>query len=389
MRVVLSVWGRFQMFHLARQLERFNCLEGVFSTYPRVLLKRENIAPGKLYVNPWLHAPLLVKWRAGIYNDRLDRLWLRVMDDNQTRFIARHMPQCDVFIGHSGSGARAGPLVQQRGGTWICDRSSSHQLHADRLLTEEYARFGAVFTTAEPWALDKELYEYEKADRIVVPSEYARRSFLTMGVDPSKVVKISFGGDLSASRRTCKPNPDTFTVFFCGQISFRKGIPYLLEAFHRVKHPRKKLVLAGSPLPEIKPYLATAKLDQVEFVGNINREQLNRLYSRAHVFALASVDEGMALVQAEAMACSTPVVGTENSGAADIVRDGVDGYVVEIRNPDMLAERLQRFADNPRLSAELGANALERIRSLGGWDRYGETYHALLTSLVVQRLARN
>lgn len=381
MRAVISVWGRFHLFHLARRLLRAESLAAVFSTYPRALLKRENIPRNLLFNNPWLHAPLLAKWRLGLYNRRLDRLWQRAMDEDQTRYIARHAPSCDVFIGHSGSGLRAGPLVQARGGRWICDRGSSHQLYADRLLSDEYARFGSEFQSAEPWALEKELREYELADRIVVPSEYARRSFVDMGIDPAKLRKIPYGGDLIAFRRVADPDPETFTVFFCGQISFRKGFPYLLDAFHRIKHPRKRLVVAGQPVPEIKPFLAAAKLDDVEFLGTVKREHLSPHYSRAHVFAIASVDEGMAMVQGEAMACGTPVVATDHCGG-ELIREGVDGYVVKIRDPAMMAERLQRIADDPQWGRQLGASARDHVLSIGGWDGYCDAYVTLLDELI-------
>lgn len=380
MRVAVSVWGRFHLFHLARRLLHDDALAAIFSTYPRRLLEREHIPRDKLFTNPWLHAPLLAKWRIGLRNRRLDRWWQRAMDADQVRYIARHLPPCDVLVGHSGSGLRAGPMVQAAGGKWICDRGSSHQLYADRLLTEEYARFGAVFPVADRWAMDKELQEYERADRIVVPSEYARRSYVDMGIDPIKVVKIPYGGDLTVFHRTADPAPGDFTIFFCGQISFRKGFPYLLDAFRRVRHPRKKLVVAGQPVAEIRPFLATTDLTGVEFLGAVDRADLNRHYSRADVFAIASIDEGMALVQGEAMACGVPVIATDHCGG-DLIRDGVDGYIVEIRNPGMMADCLQRLADDPRLGRDMGASGLAHIRSFGGWNAYGDAYVSLLRTM--------
>src|SRR5205085_2798770 len=154
--------------------------------------------------------------------------------------------------------------------------------------------------------LNKELQEYDKANVIVVPSDFARESFISQGIQPDRVVKIPFSSDLSAFRRTREPDPAAITVFYCGQVGFRKGIPYLLDAFRRVRHARKRLIIAGAVLPEIKPFLATVDLTDIEFIGVVNRARLCDLYSAADVFAIASIEEGMATVQAEAMACATP-----------------------------------------------------------------------------------
>lgn len=381
MRVVLSTWGRFHTFHLARQMQRLGWLEAVFTTLPRFLLRHEGIPPDKLVVNPWLHPGVLAKWRLGLRHPRIDRALLRMVDRSQQRFIARRIPPCDVFVALSGSGLSGGRIVQSRGGKWICDRSSCHQAYADQLMVEEFARFGLVYPRTDPWTLDKELREYDTADVIVVPSDFARNSFITQGIDPARVVKIPFGSDLRAFRRTREPDPAVFTVFYCGQVSFRKGIPYLLEAFRRVRHPRKKLIMAGAVLPEIKPFLAKADLTDVEFIGIVSRTQLCDLYSSANVFAIASVEEGFGLVQTEAMACGTPVVTTENTGGPDVIQDGSEGFIVPIRAPEIMAERLQRLVDDPQLCAAMGMRAREKIRSLGGWDDYGDQYRDLCLAL--------
>jgi alpha-maltose-1-phosphate synthase len=388
MRVVLSTWGRFHTFHLARQMQRFGWLEAVFTTLPRFVLRNEGIPASKLIVNPWLHPLVLAKWRLGLINPQMDRALLRMVDRSQQHFISRRIPPCDVFIALSGSGLSGGRIVQARAGKWVCDRSSCHQAYADQLMAEEFARFGLEYPRTDSWALNKELREYDAADVIVVPSEFARKSFISEGIDPARVVKIPFGSDLNAFRRTREPDPAAFTVFYCGQVGFRKGIPYLLDAFRRVRHARKKLVIAGAVLPEIKPYLAKADLTDVEFIGVVSRRQLCDLYSGANVFAIASIEEGMAKVQAEAMACGCPVVATENSGAGDLIEDAKEGFIVPIRAPEIIAERLQRLADDSELCARMGVRAREKIGSLGGWDHYGDRYRELCITLTAPAAPR-
>ncbi len=106
--------------------------------------------------------------------------------------------------------------------------------------------------------------------------------------------------------------------------------------------------------------------------------------SRSHVLALASVEEGLALVQGQAMACGCPVIATTATGAEDLFTDGVEGFIVPDRDSATFALRLQQLADDAALRERMAAAALTRVRSLGGWDHYGEQWDRLLHRLTGQ-----
>jgi glycosyltransferase involved in cell wall biosynthesis len=103
--------------------------------------------------------------------------------------------------------------------------------------------------------------------------------------------------------------------------------------------------------------------------------------SRSHVLALPSVEEGLALVLGQAMACGCPVVATAATGAEDLFTDGIEGFIIPPRDPIALADRLQQLAGDPDLRARMSAAALARVKHLGGWDRYGDQWDSLLHSL--------
>jgi len=105
--------------------------------------------------------------------------------------------------------------------------------------------------------------------------------------------------------------------------------------------------------------------------------------SRSHVLVLPSIEEGLALVQAEAMACGCPVIATDHTGAEDLFEDGTEGFIVPIRHADAIAARLQQLADDPDLRARMSEACIARVRRLGGWHEYGSralaAYESLLT----------
>ena len=96
---------------------------------------------------------------------------------------------------------------------------------------------------------------------------------------------------------------------------------------------------------------------------------------------LPSVEEGLALVQAQALACELPIIATEATGAADLFTDGVEGYIVKDRDVDALHDRLERLAGDPALREAMAAAALDRVQMLGGWELYGRRWEALLHEL--------
>ena len=177
------------------------------------------------------------------------------------------------------------------------------------------------------------------------------------------------------------PPTDSFQVLFAGQISLRKGIPYLLEAFARLRHPRKRLTLAGDVQDDLRPLLATLPTANVTFAGSVPQPQLAHRMSASHVLVLPSIEEGFGLVMAQAMACGCPVIASSATGAEHLFADNQAGFIVGPRDTGALALRLQQLADDPALRAQMSAAALARVHHLGGWDRYGDQWDALLHSL--------
>ena len=144
MRVVLTVFGVFHHFDLARQLLRRGHLERIYSTWPWQRVRREDVPKDKIRTFPWIHTPEFVLRRAGLLP--------RVVDDFTgyanallfDEYVTRTLPECDALIGISGSSLKGGRLLQSRGGRFFCDRGSSHQRYQEELVSDEYRRWGVT-----------------------------------------------------------------------------------------------------------------------------------------------------------------------------------------------------------------------------------------------------
>ncbi len=382
MRVVQATFGTFHHFDLAAELLRRGHLLRIYSTFPWRRLEREGIPREYVETFPWLHT---AEFLAGRYNLLPQALRTYLSHNISTTFdawITRRIPPCDAYIALSGAGLSSSRLVQERGGVAICDRGSTHYRYQHRLMVAEYARWGFRFDVREDRQIARELEIYEQVDAIVVPSHAAQRTYLAEGLSAEKVVVIPYGVRLDRFRKVADPPKDRFEVLFVGGVSLRKGIPHLLEAFARVRHPRKRLRVVGGMSPEVKQLLPRLPQENVEFLGALPQKDLPAIFSTNHVLVLPSVEEGLALVQGQALACGCPVVATEATGAEDLFTNGEEGFILPHQDSHALAERIQRFADDPALQQRMSEAAIRRVSRLGGWTAYGDRWESLLHRLV-------
>jgi alpha-maltose-1-phosphate synthase len=387
MRVAQAVFGVFHHFELARELERRGHLDRVYSTWPWSRLKREGLPRDKVRTFPWLHVPQIALQRTPFDLQALDdhlgyanALTFDRWTDGQLR--RRGAPRPDVLIAISGAGLLTGRHLQERGGLFVCDRGSTHQRYQENIVMEEYRRWGVERQVSDERDTVREEAIYTQADAITVPSSVAARSFVEMGVPATKVHTIPYGVRLENFRPVGEPPQNEFQVLFAGAAGLRKGIPYLLQAFAALRHPRKRLLIAGHVQEDLRTVLPGLPQEKVEFLGAVPQSRLIELMSRSHALVLPSIEEGLALVQAQALACGCPVICSTNTGGEDLFHDGIEGFIVPIRNSEAIADRLQRLADSPLLQAEMRAAALARVQAIGGWSEYGDRWERLLQDLL-------
>ena len=381
MRVVQATFGVFHSFELAQQMAARGHLVKIYSTWPWARLKREGLPRELVATFPFVGTADYLLGRTSFYPD-----WLRLVlkewhSTTLDAYLRRVVPECDALVALSGAGLTAGPVVQRRGGKFVCDRGSTHHRFQEETLRDEYKRWGLPHEDEAAGVIERDEAIYAMADAITVPSSVAARSFVTMGVPAEKMRVIPYGVRLERFRKTGDAPKETFEVLFAGQVSVRKGIPYLLEAFKRLQHPGKRLTVVGAVQEHMVGLLKTLPTEGVTFLGAVPQAELIDRMSRSHVLVLASVEEGLALVQAQALACECPIIATEATGAEDLFTNGVEGFIVKDRDVDALAARLQEVAEDRVLRERMAGSALERVKGIGGWEAYGARWDVMLHEL--------
>jgi glycosyltransferase involved in cell wall biosynthesis len=252
------------------------------------------------------------------------------------------------------------------------ERASAHAAAQARLLEEEHERFGLRPPARLRRLVERSVAEYDAADYVRIPSEFVRRSFIAEGVLEGKLVQGPFGVDLE--RFAPSPEPERFTALFVGRVDLRKGALDLLEAWRRFAGAGRaadapRLILYGG-LDRALRSRVEAYRRQCAFQTPGFTRHVRRAYADASVLVLPAIEDGFPLVVLEAMASGRPVIVSENTGSKDAVREGVDGFVVPIRSPDAIAEKLQRLAEHPQERRDMGRAAREQAQRFP-WERYG------------------
>ncbi|MGO9339147.1 MAG: glycosyltransferase family 4 protein [Terracidiphilus sp.] len=369
MNVSVFTIGRFHHFDLGRQVIRLGHRLSLFTSNPRSRVDGELLPFTR--TRPAFRIPYAVGGRLGFASHLywLDEMLLKDLASWLERSV--DIEWTDVFHGLDGAGPKAGRRVREGGKLWICDRGSSHILTQRDLLVEEHKNWHVAPPRFSADRLERCVAEYEEAHAITVPSKFAGESFVKHGISAERVFVCPYGVDLSEFRPGAKKD-DVFRVIHVGQINVRKGIGHLLRAVEPLVRKQKcELWLVGEIDASVRPLLDRYR-GVFEYKGVSPRKDLWRLYSQASVLVLASVEEGLALVQAQAMACGVPVIATTNTGAEDLFTNGVEGFIIPIRSPDAIREKIEWMVDNRELRDEMASAALERVKGLGGWDRYGE-----------------
>ncbi|MDJ1470902.1 glycosyltransferase family 4 protein [Xanthocytophaga flava] len=181
-----------------------------------------------------------------------------------------------------------------------------------------------------------------------------------------------------------------------GRMVPRKGVDNVIRALSKVNqcHQSVRLLIVGgdydSPnmelCPEISRLQQIAKEEgvslQVTFTGRKNRDMLKHYYSAADVFISTPWYEPFGITPLEAMACGTPVIGSQVGGIKYSVADGETGFLVPPNDPDALAEKMSQLICDPELLQQMKKNAIERVNTLFTWEKVAEEVSDLYNKVI-------
>ena len=394
--MALSLPSNPEVDRLAGEL----CRQGCLDVFVRRYINKDRLWERFLLQIPGLKAPMASVFQhrplppgltsdkvidAGIVCDLMSAALLRTRTGLGTRAywsltarrdveIARRanrtLSDCPIVVGNYGVAASVFERARRRGGHTVLNYPNAHHHYARRLLAEEAERepeFASTITDNVSRLASVYDRECELADLILVGSSFVRETFRSENVSDKPIEVIPYGCNVSLFHpAACRKEGGTFRALFVGQISQRKGLSYLLKAARTVKGHGTEMLLVGNHVGNpatLKPYETT-----ITHLSGLSHIALADVYKGADVFVFPTLLEGMPLVVLEAMASGLPVITTAH-GPGDIVRDGVDGFIVPIRDSNAIVDKLDLLRREPELRIQMGKAARERALEFT-WQAY-------------------
>lgn len=328
----------------ARTLNKINLLRfyalGTRRGIPEISPELTRLKP-LIGLATFLSAKTLSSFRAESFRFRLNPL----LD----HWVKKQLHAGDHIISSYGYVNDCFEWTQKHGGKTFLDGGNSHPENFWTLISEEHQRWGC---NASPFAehhYRRSLAMLEHVDYVLSPSSYVTDSFLARGFRPEQILKNFYPADLSIFKPDYKPRPKDrpLTLINTGSLSLRKGTPYLLESFRLIrKHiPNLRILLTQVIQDDVKEVMARYADLPIEWAPALPHVQLAERLRSADIFVLSSLEEGLVRTACEAMACGLPAILTSHTGANDLIKPGISGEVVPIRDPKAIADAVLKWAD--------------------------------------------
>lgn len=349
LKIVIAVHGRFDAFDLARELLRRGHAVTLLTNYPKSIVARFGIASAHV-------RSLLPHGVAGRALEQLSQLGLSIDADAWLhtwfgRWAAAQIAResWDVVVCWSGIGEETFRALEGRATLKICRRGAAHIRTQARLLLEEEKRTGCPQQQPCSWIIAREEQEYALADVIQVVSTFAYRTFLAEGI-PTKKLNIN---TLAVNTSHFRPSPDVIDqrctrllsgeplrVLNVGTFSFQKGMWDMMEIIRQLGVEDFHFQFVGPVAPETNALVSQLK-SFATFTPKQPQNKLPNYYAWGDIFVLPSIQDGFAIVLAQAAAAGLPVLTTDHSGGPDLIDEGKTGWVLPIRTPEAFVERLR------------------------------------------------
>ena len=243
------------------------------------------------------------------------------------------------------------------------------------------------------------IYRAIRRVHYIANTTYEADYVISRGARPDRVHTIGVGVDVAQFNHESQDEArarlgleDGPVIGFIGQIAEHKGVGTLVEAMPRVwqAHPRAQLLIAGGrtayhpTLERVVRRLEPAQRARVHLRPDFAIEEKGRLYSAIDLLAYPSGYESFGIAYLEAWVAGKPVIGCLRGAVPTVVRDGVDGLLVNFKDPVSLALAIDMLLRNPQMRTEFGAAGREKVLARYTWPHVARQFRQVYEQAVAE-----
>ncbi|HID25771.1 MAG TPA: glycosyltransferase family 1 protein, partial [Thermoplasmata archaeon] len=269
-------------------------------------------------------------------------------------------------------------------------------IHTPMLSDNRYIEVSSLYSllskiSARIVSYPVELKLIQSSDIVTTVSKSVAQELKEYHLNPEKVIVVGNGVDEKFFYPKQKILGDGKKyIMFAGRIDREKGLFDLVESARYVcsEKPDVFFIIAGKgrDLGKLRESIRKAKLqDRFIFPGQVNKDQLVKLYQDATIFVFPSYHEGLPGAVLEAMSCGLPVIATDVRGNRDLISNGETGILVPPRSPEKMAETISMLLKDKNFRKNLGRNARKTVEEKYTWDVVSNKFLRCYESLVGDR----
>ncbi|UCD84958.1 MAG: glycosyltransferase, partial [Deltaproteobacteria bacterium] len=205
------------------------------------------------------------------------------------------------------------------------------------------------------------------ANLVIAPSRFLREKFLEAGIDEEKIIHSDYGFNQLSFENFSPKSSDQLRFGFIGTIAEHKGVHLLIEAFNKLYNEQAELRIYGSPEVDPKYFSRIEKLvksPRIRFLGGFDNKDVAKILSEIDVIIVPSIWwENSPLTIHEAFMAKIPVITSNIGGMAELVQDGVNGYLFKVGESEDLGDKIKSIIDKPERITEF-KNGITPVKSI-------------------------
>ena len=290
-----------------------------------------------------------------VLGDRLFH-WAR---DGFEEWVARQLEGLDLIYGYEYCSLRMFQRAHQLGIRTVYELPSAEHDFVERLLAPEYDRFPELITpyrrftsTQQAERTARRRKEWQLADLVIANSSFTAKSWQAAGWVERPVAVVPLGAPQPLSKPLEPSSEGPLRLLWAGTFAVHKGAHLLLEALQTLALPPERLEVEVYGAQALPPSLLERAPAALRFCGSIPRPELLERMTRAHGLIFPTLCDGFGMVVNEALSRGLPVITTNRAGAADLIRNGENGMLIEAGNSEAIATAIDlALADRAALVA--------------------------------------
>ncbi|MCA9073895.1 MAG: glycosyltransferase family 4 protein [Planctomycetaceae bacterium] len=325
---------------------------------------------------PWFGLQYRLRSKLAVRRGELTAAWLWAGREFANNVVAEGLGEANVVYGYSSAALELFQAAKRKDIMCVLDHATAPKRFEDRLTAQQASRYEG-WSSAPPlkdrWVneyADRQHAEAELADVIVCGSTFVKNAVDQESRQGTKCRIVPLG--LRKLPENVRPKSSSkgrrLRILFVGDEAIRKGIGDLCRAIELFGTDRCNVRVAGNI--DLSEYGRAQASRTVELLGAVPRSEMRKQYEWADVCLLPSVSDTFGLVILEAMSLGVPVITTPNTGGADVVTEGVNGYIVPVMSPETIAARMDTLDADRGLLTQFSTESLSRSLDFG-IDHYG------------------